>query len=194
MSIAELTVREVAELADVPIRSVNKAIEEKIVESRKAKGRKRRITLPLQTVAYAAVLGRLDLQLDKPTKRRLWQIFKKRKVEEMTTTAVEIAPSVTIDVPELVGSDLAERANAYVRWRNDCIEENPEILGGTPVVRGTRLSVYSLLGRIDHGDTAESILEDYPHLSEAALDMAVVFARTHPLIGRPGGRPWAEAS
>lgn len=194
MSTTELTVREVAELADVPVRSVNKAIEEKIVDPRKAMGRKRRITLPLHTVPYAAVVGRLDLPLTKATKRRLLRVFKERKVKEMTAAPVEIAPSVTIDVPELVGADLGERADAYLRRREQFVEENPDILGGTPVVRGTRLSVYSLLGRIDHGDTLDSILEDYPHLSPAAIETALTYARAHPPVGRPNGRPWTRAA
>ena len=192
MATAELTVREVAELADVSVRSVNKAIEEEIVAPHKVDGKKRRITLPSHSVPYAAVVGRLDLPLTKATKRKLWSAFKKRKVKEMTTAPVEIAHAVTINVADLVGADLGERTDAYLRRREEFIETNPEILGGTPIIRGTRLSVYSLLGRIDYGDTVESIVEEYPHLSVAAVDTALTYARSHPLIGRPGGRPWAR--
>ena len=67
-------------------------------------------------------------------------------------------------------------------------------MGGTPVIRGTRMTVYSVLGRLDHGDSVKDILDDNPHLSPEAVETAALYARTHPLRGRPGGRPWAKAA
>ena len=55
------------------------------------------------------------------------------------------------------------------------------------------MTVYSVLGRVDHGDTIDDILSENPDLSREALEAAVTYARAHPLIGRPGGRPWAHA-
>jgi len=54
------------------------------------------------------------------------------------------------------------------------------IQGGTPVIRGTRITVYSVLGRIDHGDTIDDILEDNPDLTREALEVALAYARGHP--------------
>jgi uncharacterized protein (DUF433 family) len=67
-----------------------------------------------------------------------------------------------------------------------------EIKGGTPVIRGTRITVYAILGRIDHGETIEDILDDYPNLTREAVEAAVAYARAHPFVARPGGRPWAR--
>jgi uncharacterized protein (DUF433 family) len=66
------------------------------------------------------------------------------------------------------------------------------IMGGTPVIRGTRVTVYAVLGRIDHGETIDDILADYPDLTREAIEAAIIYARTHPLVGRPDGRPWAH--
>jgi uncharacterized protein (DUF433 family) len=52
---------------------------------------------------------------------------------------------------------------------NDWITSNPEILGGKPVIRGTRLSVNFLLGLLEQGWTESQILESYPHLPSEAL-------------------------
>jgi uncharacterized protein (DUF433 family) len=85
-------------------------------------------------------------------------------------------------------SALAERdivGSAY-------IIKDEEIQGGTPVIRGTRMTVYSVLGRVDHGDTVEDILEDNPDLERAAIEAAIAYARTHPFVAVPGGRPWAD--
>jgi uncharacterized protein (DUF433 family) len=68
------------------------------------------------------------------------------------------------------------------------------IQGGTPVIRGTRRTVYSVLGQIEHGDTIEDILSDNPDLSRDAIEAAITYARAHPFVARPGGRPWARSA
>jgi uncharacterized protein (DUF433 family) len=72
------------------------------------------------------------------------------------------------------------------------IEIDPEVMGGTPVIRGTRVTVYALLGRVERGDPIEDILYDYPHLKRDAVEAALGYARGHPLVEDPGGRPWAH--
>jgi uncharacterized protein (DUF433 family) len=46
------------------------------------------------------------------------------------------------------------------------IVTNPEILGGKPIIRGTRLSVEFILELLASGMTKEEILADYPHIIE----------------------------
>lgn len=185
--------REVAELANVPVRAVDKAIEEKVLAGiRRVRGRRR--MLPLHAVPYAAIVARLPLTLSLATKRDLARALSKRPVARMTAEPVKIAPAVTVDVKTLVGRDLARRAERYSRARDRYIAVDPDIMGGTPVVRGTRMTVYSVLGRLSGGDSIEDILGDNPHLTREAVETAALYARTHPLVGRPGGRPWAKAA
>jgi len=190
----EFSAREVAFLADVSVRAVDKAIEERVLAGIRAKARGRRRMLPLHAVPYAAIVTRLPVMLSLATKRDLVRKLSERPTERMTAEPLEIAPAVVIDVPALVGSDLAERAERYGKAREDYIVADPEIMGGTPVLRGTRMTVYAILGRLDGGDTIADIIEDNPHLSREAVETAALYARTHPLVGRPGGRPWAKAA
>lgn len=190
----EFSAREVAFLADVSVRAVDKAIEERVLAGIRAKARGRRRMLPLHAVPYAAIVTRLPVMLSLATKRDLVRKLSERPTERMTAEPLEIAPAVVIDVPALVGSDLAERAERYGKAREDYIVADPEIMGGTPVLRGTRMTVYTILGRLEGGDTIADIIEDNPHLSREALETAALYARTHPLVGRPGGRPWAKAA
>ena len=60
-------------------------------------------------------------------------------------------------------------------WR-DHITGNPDILGGKPAVRGTRLSVEFLLGLCAEGWTTEQILEDYPSLTPDSLRAVFAYA------------------
>ena len=64
--------------------------------------------------------------------------------------------------------------------RDPFIVVDAAIQGGTAVIRGTRMTVYSVLGRIDHGDTIEDILEDNPDLTRDAIEAAIAYARAHP--------------
>lgn len=187
-----LTTREVAELADVPVRVVDKAVEEGIVAGVRhvvRAGKKRRM-FPLHFVPYAAVVKRLPVRLSLTQKKALARALAKRAPEGMTEDSIEVAPAVSIDLPRLVGSDLAQKAYRYAQGREEHIETNPDILGGTPVIKGTRLNIYSLLGRVCGGDKVEAILDDHPGLSRDALETALLYARSHPLVGRPLGRPW----
>jgi uncharacterized protein (DUF433 family) len=53
---------------------------------------------------------------------------------------------------------------------------DPAICGGHPVVAGTRVPVRTLLASLENGDSASSILADFPGVSEAALRAVVAFA------------------
>ena len=74
------------------------------------------------------------------------------------------------------------------------IVRNPEILGGTPCIRGTRLNVYAIEGRFKGGETAEELLEGYTDLTADAVHAAVAYAEKHPLKEHPDARPWRKAA
>ena len=63
-----------------------------------------------------------------------------------------------------------------MNWR-DHIHSDPDILGGKPVVRGTRISVELILEYFEDGATMGDILEAYSHITEADVRAAVAFAR-----------------
>ncbi len=60
-------------------------------------------------------------------------------------------------------------------WR-DYIHTDHAVLGGKPVVRGTRLAIDFLLGLFASGWTHEQVLESYPQLSPEALRAVFAFA------------------
>jgi uncharacterized protein (DUF433 family) len=68
--------------------------------------------------------------------------------------------------------------------RKDHIEINPDIMGGTPVIRGTRVPVYTVLRHIERGQSVEQILDELPYLSRKGIEAAVIYARAHPRTGR----------
>jgi len=53
---------------------------------------------------------------------------------------------------------------------NSVVVKNPNILGGTPVFRGTRVPLQLLFDSLERGHTLEEFLEGYPTVSR---EMAV---------------------
>ena len=194
---ATLSPREVAELAGAPKRTVEKAIEERVLAVRsQALRRGARIAgrlLPSYAVAYTALVANLDLKLGIDQKKRLLRKLARLAPAEVSGARIELAPAVEVDVGRLIG-DVMGRAERYRSARDKFIVIDDAVKGGTPVIRGTRMTVYSVLGRIEHGETIEDLLDDNPDLSHEAIEAALIYARTHPLRGRPGGRPWAAAA
>ena len=56
------------------------------------------------------------------------------------------------------------------------IVANPEILGGKPVLEGTRLSVEHILGLLAHGMSHNEIVDSHPELSIADINTVVQYA------------------
>ena len=53
---------------------------------------------------------------------------------------------------------------------------NPGILGGKPIVEGTRLSVEHILGLLANGMSNEEIIAGYPELSEGDIRAVLAYA------------------
>lgn len=56
------------------------------------------------------------------------------------------------------------------------IVSNPKVLGGKPVVRGTRISVSFILQCLASGMTVDDILRGYPHLTREGVLAAIDYA------------------
>ncbi len=70
----------------------------------------------------------------------------------------------------------------------DRITANPKILGGKPIIRGTRLSVEFILDLLASGMSEEEILEDYPHITREDIRACLRHA-----VGYPEKRKGAKA-
>jgi uncharacterized protein (DUF433 family) len=58
----------------------------------------------------------------------------------------------------------------------DRIVRDPQIVGGEPVLKGTRVTLKTVLGSLAEGATTEQILADFPTLSEEDVRAAIAFA------------------
>lgn len=91
-------------------------------------------------------------------------------------------------------ADALYLAEDYRAARDRWITTDPEILGGTPVVAGTRVSVYAIQGRLMGGETPEDLATDYPSIGRDAFLAANMFAKAHPLETHRSGKPWETSA
>lgn len=66
----------------------------------------------------------------------------------------------------------------------DLIVADPETVMGKPVVRGTRITVESIVERLGAGESIEVILQAHPRLTREGVLAAIEFARNVPSPSR----------
>lgn len=70
------------------------------------------------------------------------------------------------------------------------IVRDPQIVGGEPVLKGTRVTLKTVLASLAEGATTAEILADFPTLTEEDVRAAIAFAATSaqedlPLVETP---------
>jgi uncharacterized protein (DUF433 family) len=68
---------------------------------------------------------------------------------------------------------------------NEIIVKDRDILGGTPVFRGTRVPFQALLDYLEGGQTLDEFLDDFPTVTKDAAVAALEFAKSL-LVGQLG--------
>jgi uncharacterized protein (DUF433 family) len=61
---------------------------------------------------------------------------------------------------------------------HDIIMKDPDVLGGTPVFRGTRVPFQALLDYLEGGQTLDDFLDDFPTVTREAAVLALEHAKS----------------
>ena len=83
---------------------------------------------------------------------------------------------------------------AEQRRLRQIVASDPEIMGDTPVFRGTRIPVDLIADMLAQGASAEEILEGYPTLDRERIAMAPRCARAFPVRNGANRSPWSGKS
>jgi uncharacterized protein (DUF433 family) len=181
---ALLTRREAAEIGRVPLNAIDKAIEQGVLKPKRRAGRP---LLPAHEVALLVLLRQIDVALPSKAKGRLrsWLAH----LQPLTVgSELALSEALRVAMTEDVAQTI-ERAESYVRLRDRYVERNPAVMGGEPVITGTRVPVRTIANLIEMGETREVMREDYPHIPEEVYPVAVLWAHANPRRGRPAA-PW----
>ena len=177
----------------VSAKTVSKELDEKIIRAVSKKGAARRYVGEAEVLYLAFVTFARHLKLRPTAKAELY-----KNLVTLTASHAASRPSrAKLGKPPEVelsryikfepGDDLnkwLDLLDTYITRRSDHIEINPDIMGGTPVIRGTRVPVYTVLQLLERGRSVEQILGELPYLSRKGIEAAVIYARAHPRTGR----------
>jgi uncharacterized protein (DUF433 family) len=65
------------------------------------------------------------------------------------------------------------------------VASTPDVLGGTPVFKGTRIPVHDIAEMLTNGDDPAVIIRAYPQLGLDRVRLAAIYALAYPRRGRP---------
>ncbi len=191
-----LTISEVAAIADIDRKSVNRMIDDGVLPrsfllmrkaSNNAKNHRFLKPSACPMVRFNATTG----SLVSPQMRT--RVFKRihRIIKEGATTAVLQEGALSLDL-SMVLSETFERMLALARAEADVTIDH-ERRGGAPLLCGTRIIVHELAD-LAKQEPLESLLAAFPGLTAERIANAKIYAKAHPLTGRPRKKPeWRES-
>jgi len=189
MDILEYTPAQAAVLAKLPLPAVHKLIERRLIRPRRRRtGRSIQRMLSREQVLY------LRLEAEGV---RLLPLSARRAIAKKIESSPEIdfmvlteGSAVVIEV-KAVRLELDQELKKLKRTE-EMIICDPEIMGGAPVYRGTRIPVELIADMLSQGANAEEVLEGYPALDREKVELAPFYMQAFPRRGRPATRPWAK--
>ena len=92
---------------------------------------------------------------------------------------------LTIDLKPFVQRVLDRLAD--LEAARAAVDIAPNILSGTPVLKGTRIPVYDVAASVAAGRSIEEVLAAWPRLDENLVRLATIYAEANPARGRPRG-------
>ena len=181
---ALFTPTEAAVLTGLPLKAVNNAIDKKTVSA--VTGEEGGRLLDARALVSLSLERRLSDRIA-PELRR--QVFDALAASPRDVVSLE-GGLVKIDLRE-PRRQLATSLRELRRARR-LVVTDPEIMGGDPVFRGTRVSVHMVAELVTQGSTAAELIEGYPHLTAEMIRLAPIYAAAYPLRGRPRRQPWRD--
>src|SRR5271169_792792 len=178
------TPTEAAVLTGLTLKAVNNAIDKKTISA--VAGEEGGRLLDARALVSLALERRLADRVA-PELRR--QVFDALAESPRNTVSLE-GGLVKIDLREPrreVATSLRE-----LRRARRLVVSDPEIMGGDPVFRGTRVPAHMIAELLAKGSTSAELAESYPRLTAEMIRLAPIYAAAYPLRGRPRRQPWRE--
>jgi uncharacterized protein (DUF433 family) len=184
----EFTPSQAAAVTGLSLAAVHKAMDTRLVRPRirRAGNTVRRFLTKEQLVYLQLEAGGLRM-LPVRTRRQVAALVARSprlnriSVGEGDTLRIEVNPA-----RKRIDTALRRLARAERMAVRD-----PDIMGGTPVFRGTRIPIQLVADMLVQGASCQEILEGYPSLTKEMVALAQVYVRAFPRRGRPPRRPWA---
>jgi uncharacterized protein (DUF433 family) len=179
------TPTEAAVLTGLPLKAVNNAIDKKTIAA--VPGEEGGRLLDARALVSLSIERRLSDRIATPELRR--KVFDALASAPRNVLSLE-GGLIKIDL-RAPRRELAASMRDLRRARR-LVVSDPQILGGDPVFRGTRVPVHPIADLLAHGAKPAELIDDYPRLTAEMIRLAPVYAAAYPLRGRPRNQPWRD--
>jgi len=188
----KFTPSEAAVASGVTVKTVHREIDEgPLKAARKHRGTKR--SLREEDLFYLAVAKCFDKRLVRLTNRGKDQLHDVivsygRRQQPQKREFPRFSGALSLDLKGAI-ADVQSKL-ALLDQARKMVVEDPEIRGGEPCIRGTRIGVYEIASMIEQGVTEEELLAGYPSLQREQFALSRIYAHAYPRRGRPPRHPW----
>jgi uncharacterized protein (DUF433 family) len=179
------TPTEAAVLTGLSLKAVNNAIDKKTVSAVPDEEGGR--LLDARALVSLSVERRLSAGIATPELRR--KVFDALAEAPRNVVSLE-GGLIKIDLRQ-PRRELAASMRDLRRARRMVVSD-PEILGGDPVFRGTRVPVHMVAHLVAQGSTPGELIESYPRLTADMIRLAPIYANAYPLRGPRRKLPWSD--
>jgi uncharacterized protein (DUF433 family) len=172
-----MTANEAASVTGVPLRQVHRIIDAGLLEGAVKQRRNARL-VPRKALVGLKLAHETAHVLTLAGRRAVVASSIRRPRQSMIRAA-----SVVVDARSAVkavrtGLDQLSKARRLVA-------SSPDVLGGTPVLKGTRIPAHDIADMLLNGDALAAIVRAYPQLNKEQVRLAAVYALAYPRRGRP---------
>ena len=173
----------------LPLKAVHKVLDSRLIRPQRSRqGNHIRRLLSAEHLVYLRLEAEGVRLLPVATRREV-----AREIESAPNAdfvAVSGGPALVIQVKS--ARKKVERELKRLHKAESMAVSDPEIMGGTPVYRGTRIPVDLVATMLTQGASPEEILRGYPALNPEQVELAPLYVAAFPRRGRPARRPWAK--
>jgi uncharacterized protein (DUF433 family) len=183
------TPAEASAIAKLPLKAVHKVIEGRLIRPHRSRRGNQ-----VQRLLSAEHLVYLRLEAEGV---RLLPLASRREVARTLESApnsdtVTVSGGSALVVQVKSARKDVQREVKRLHKVEQMVVSDPEVMGGTPVYRGTRIPVDLVATMSAQGASVEEILNGYPALSREQVELAPLYVAAFPRRGRPVRRPWAN--
>ena len=183
----EFTPTEAAAITDLPVRYIQKVIDEGLLKSARSRGGR---VLNRDDLIFLFLVGHIDSDLVRLTASAKKQL--RRRIERSLRAGADLDIGGCVFQFKRALRAVRKRLSVLEKARRKVVSD-PEIRAGLPVIKGTRIGVYEIAAMLVHETNEAEFLDDFPTLTAEDLVLSKIYAAAYPRRGRPPRRPWHTA-
>jgi uncharacterized protein (DUF433 family) len=175
-----LTVSEVVALSGLEEKQVRKEVEYGVLKPSSSSPKFR-----FPALVYFRTLAQMKLQLRVEDRRALYEAVTDAVLAATIPTRIPFGGVLELPIAATARS-VRNQLERFEAWKSKLVQDEA-ILGGEPVFPKSRLAVRQVGGMLLKGASPDEIKADYPYLTDKDIELAKLYTKAYPRVGRPRG-------